>query len=129
MSYNLNYPNYSQPMGGYGTYQPPSMPNMGVNSAAPKAGPSGLDYASFGLDLLGGLTGAYGTYLQSEQADKQNEQAMQAYRDQQARQQEIDRQNLQQQQTNNTMNAGQYAQNLEKDVYGTYSPWARSAGL
>lgn len=123
----------------YGTYEPNKPINrynpspgrreeMGFSNQPPP-GPSGLDYASFGLNLLGGLGGAYGTYLQSEQANDQHEDAMRAYREQQERQQEIDRQNLQQQAVNNNMNAGQYAQGLEKDVYGTYSPWARSAGL
>lgn len=123
---NLNYPNYGQPMGGYGSYQPQA---PALSAPPPAPGPSGLDYASFGMNLLGGLGNAYGTYLQSQQAEKQNEQAMQAYQEQMARQQEMDKQNQQQQQTNNTLNAGQYAQGLEKDVYGTYSPWARSAGI
>lgn len=91
--------------------------------------PGGLDYASFGLNLLGGLGNAYGTYLQAEQADEQFKAAQQAYEEEKRRQADIDKQNQQQNQTNNTMNAGQYAQGLEKDVFGTYSPWRRNQGL
>lgn len=123
----------------YGTYEPnkpinqynpsPDRRNeMGFGQPPAQApGPSGLDYASFGLNLLGGLGGAYGTYLQAEQADDQFEEAKRMYEEEKSRQAQLDKQNRQQQQTNNVIGAGQYARGVIGDAYGSYSPWAKSA--
>lgn len=108
----------------YGTYQPPAQPQQ----LPMKSGPSGLDYASFGLNLLGQAGNAYGTYLASQQAQKQQEEAMRAYREEQDRQQRLDEQNRQKMVINNAQNAGQYAQGLENATLDSYSPYRRSYG-
>lgn len=124
---NLNYPNYSQGFGGYGSYQPtaPSAPNLEPTDMGDYSPPSGGNFTA----LLGALAGtglnAYGTYKQGQQADRDYQHALEAWQAEQARQKELDQQAKQQQGRTNEMNAGQYAQGLMHDAYGSYSPWTR----
>lgn len=98
-------------------------------SAPAASGPSALDYGSLGLGIAGTVLGGYGTYLASEQADRQHRDAMEAYRDEMARENRHDARAEDQRQVGNALAFGNYARDLEDDVYGTYSPWARKQGL
>jgi hypothetical protein len=133
---NLNYPDYAQGMGGYGSYRPKPPPssdflsNLGKGALEGGASAAGLGpYAALTGALAGTALSAYGTYKQGEQSDRDYQQQIAAWEAEQERQRRLDADNRQQQARQNSLTAGQYAQNLEQDTYGTYSPWARRAGL
>jgi hypothetical protein len=96
---------------------------------ARRAAPTPLDYADLGLNIGGTLLGAYGTYKAGELAEEQHRDAMRAYREERDRENRLDAQAEDQRQLGNMMGFANYARDLEQDVYGTYTPWARRQGL
>jgi len=88
-----------------------------------------LQNAGAASGLVGTVVGAYGQYQQAQQAQKQYELALQAWREEQARQKRMDAQNEQQRQINNTLNAGQYATSQINDTEDPYILYARQLGL
>lgn len=88
-----------------------------------------LQNAGAVADLAGTGLSAYGNLVASRQAQKQYEMALQAWRDDQARQQRMDAQNENQRQINNSLNVGQYASGQANDIEDPYIAYARSLGL
>lgn len=103
-------------MAGYGEYQKQQKP-------------SGLDYASFGLNVLGTGLGAIGAFNQSDSAEKQYELAVRAFEADQERQRREAEERRQQQLYNNIMTGGGYAQGMVKNAQDAYGSYARRAGL
>lgn len=81
------------------------------------------------LQIAGIGTSAYGNYLASQQADRQYEQSIRAWHDEQERQKRMDSQNLQQQGVQNGLAAGNYASNQVHDSGADYLAYSRALGL
>lgn len=88
-----------------------------------------LQNAGAAAGLAGTAVGAYGQHLQAQQAQKQYELALQAWRQDQERQKRMDAQAEQQRAIGNSLNAGQYATNQINDIEDPYIAYARSLGL
>jgi hypothetical protein len=82
-----------------------------------------------GIAGAGVLANAHGSYLQSQQADKQYQMAVRAWEEERRRQRKMDEQGLAQQALGNSMAAGQYAQNQANDIQDPYVQYARRLGL
>lgn len=93
------------------------------------AGGGRPSYVSPILQGAGIAASAYGSYLQSQQADQQYQLALQAWQQEQERQKRLDAQNLEQQGVQNGLAAGNYATNQVKDAGSSYLDYARRLGL
>lgn len=98
------------------------------------AGAGALSGSSFGPiaalagGVIGGASSAYGSYLQSQQADQQYQLALDAWQQEQERQKRMDAQNQQQQAFQNSVTTGQYATAQAKDIQDPYIQYARALG-
>ena len=81
------------------------------------------------LQAAGIASSAYGSYLQSQQADRQYQLSLQAWQQEQERQKRLDAQSLQQQGVQNGLAAGSYATSQVKDAGSSYLDYARRLGL
>lgn len=81
------------------------------------------------LQGAGLLSSAYGTYLQSQQADRDYELALQKWKEDQQRQNRMDAAAAAQLQTQNGLAAGQYSRSLSGDIEDPYIKYARALGL
>ena len=123
MNYGLNYKGGAmpQPVDDYSTYgNALATGGAGVTPFLPVAG--------LGLQAVGMGLSAYGSYKQSQQAEKDYALAMENFRQEQERQRKQDAQQMQQQQFQNNIASGQYATNQIKDVTDPYTAYARAMG-
>lgn len=72
---------------------------------------------------------AYGSYQQSDTAQKQYELAVKAWQEEQDRKQREEENNRQQQLLTNVMAGGNYAQGTVKNAQNAYGSYARQIGL
>lgn len=109
------------------------MERQGINP--PSAGSmsssllGGAAAASPWLTAAGLGLGAYGTYQQSQQAQKQYELAVDAWKAEQERQRKELEAQQQQQLLENIAKGGTYAQGLVRNAQNTYGTYARQTGL
>lgn len=87
-----------------------------------------LPYVNPIAGVLGVASNAYGSYLQSQQADKQYEESMRRYNEEVARQKQMDLQTQQQQSLQNSLSTGQYARNLSNDIENPYIAYSKALG-
>lgn len=110
------------------------MANYLGNTAQGAAGGAGAG-SSFGPygAAIGAVAGAgasaYGTLLQSQQADSDYARAMQAWQAEKERQARMDIEARQQQTMQNGLAGGQYARSLSNDIQAPYLNYARGLGL
>lgn len=87
-----------------------------------------MPIAGLGLQAVGMGLNAYGNLKQSRQADRDYEEALIRFREEQARQQKLDFQEKQQRDFQNSIAGGQYATSQIKDIQDPYLAYARSLG-
>lgn len=116
-------------------------PAQRVRAARPRYEPRATQQDFSGAGVAGASTGnpyvalagigleAWGSYKAADQVEEQNRMAMEAFRDERDRERRLDSQAEEQRRINNMIGMGNVARSQEQDVYGTYSPWARSQGL
>jgi len=92
-------------------------------------GGSFLPYVAPITSLLGTASSAYGSYLQSQQMDKQYEESIRQYNEEKARRDRQDAQALRQQSLQNSLSTGQYAANRSNDIQTPYVGYAKMLGL
>jgi hypothetical protein len=102
----------------YGGYKPPVA-----------AAPSLASAASPWLQGAGLLSSAFGTLLQSQQADRNYELELRKWKEEQQRQTRMDAANAAQLQTQNGLSAGQYSRSLSGDIEDPYIKYAKALGL
>jgi len=131
---NLNYPDYRNGFGGGGSPSayPAPAPSLSPSRApampSPDAAIPWLQNASAGANILGTAISAYGQLQQAKQAEKNFEAAMQAWRQEQERQQRIDAEESRVRALNGSLAAGQYAMAHADDIEDPYVAYARSLG-
>ena len=127
---NLNYPDYNQGFGGYGSQPQP------YSNYQPKQSNSFLDIAKTALPFASPVTSiagigleAYGAYKQNEQLEKQYELQKEAFAAEQERIQRKEEEDARQRQLQNALTYGGYAQGAEDQVLDTYGSYASRVGL
>lgn len=121
---NLNYPDYGMGFGGYGQAAAPVSPAQ----QAPGLMSSILPYVNPIAGVVGTVSNAYGSYLQSQQAEKQYEEAVRQFNEEKARRDRMDVEARQQQALQNSLSTGQYAANRSADIQTPYVGYARALG-
>jgi len=81
------------------------------------------------LQGVGAVSNAYGAYLQSQQAERDYQQAIRAWQEEKDRQARLDAASTQQQQVQNGLSGGTYARSMSQDIQAPYLQYARSLGL
>lgn len=136
-NWNLNYPDYNQGFGGASPRpMAPQDPSTGYLTGMAQGGATGAATGSafgpYGAAIgagIGAATSAYGTYVQSQQAEADYERAMQAWREEEARARRSEAANAQQRMLQNNLTSGNYARSLSQDIQAPYMAYARGLGL
>lgn len=102
-----------------------------VGTGAASGAATGSAFGPYGAAIGAGLgagVSAYGTYVQSQQADADYARAMQAWREEEARQRRNEAMQAQQQQIQNSMAGGNYARSLSQDIQAPFVAYSRALG-
>ena len=132
MAYNLNYPDYSQGFGGYGSYNPPVNPvQPTVNPAIPQpnAMQNFLSYASPAASIAGIGLSAYGAYQQQKAIEEQNELAKQIFEDERQKGLRSQRVAEEERGLGHNLTYGNYARGEEDRALGNFGSYAQRIGL